>query len=288
MLELRPNCECCDKDLPPEAPDAMICTFECTFCADCAEHVLGGVCPNCGGNFSRARSARQRCLRNIPPRPNACSRPKAAAPQGRLTTIRTKAPMIRMMKRLASALLLLAAAMPAFAHLDPARARLLRRRLLASAVRAGPYPGDGRRRPLGGALGRQGALAGPPAFVGTMLAGFALGAGRAGLPFVEPVILASVVVSACSRGCAQVPAGRHGDGRLLRAVPWPCPWRRAGEAGALLRPGFALSTALLHAARRRHRPRHRPASAGAGRGCPRRWRLRRSAACGWSREELTR
>jgi hypothetical protein len=52
MLELRPNCECCDKDLPPAATDAVICTFECTFCADCAEHVLKGVCPNCGGNFS--------------------------------------------------------------------------------------------------------------------------------------------------------------------------------------------------------------------------------------------
>ena len=51
MLELRPNCECCDKDLPPEATDALICTFECTFCADCAENVLGGVCPNCGGNL---------------------------------------------------------------------------------------------------------------------------------------------------------------------------------------------------------------------------------------------
>ena len=52
MLELRPNCECCDKDLPPEATDALICTFECTFCADCVDNVLGGVCPNCGGNFS--------------------------------------------------------------------------------------------------------------------------------------------------------------------------------------------------------------------------------------------
>ncbi|AZO60227.1 MAG: DUF1272 domain-containing protein [Mesorhizobium sp.] len=52
MLELRPNCECCDKDLPPEAADALICTFECTFCADCAQDVLGGVCPNCGGNFA--------------------------------------------------------------------------------------------------------------------------------------------------------------------------------------------------------------------------------------------
>ena len=53
MLELRPNCECCDRDLPPESPDARICTFECTFCADCVETVLGGVCPNCGGDFVR-------------------------------------------------------------------------------------------------------------------------------------------------------------------------------------------------------------------------------------------
>jgi len=51
MLELRPNCECCDKDLPPESREAMICTFECTFCRDCVETVLGGKCPNCGGNF---------------------------------------------------------------------------------------------------------------------------------------------------------------------------------------------------------------------------------------------
>jgi len=52
MLALRPNCECCDKNLPPEATDAMICTFECTFCRDCAEKRLGGRCPNCGGNFA--------------------------------------------------------------------------------------------------------------------------------------------------------------------------------------------------------------------------------------------
>jgi hypothetical protein len=50
MLELRPNCECCDKDLPPQA-DALICTYECTFCRDCGEDVLKGVCPNCGGNL---------------------------------------------------------------------------------------------------------------------------------------------------------------------------------------------------------------------------------------------
>jgi uncharacterized protein len=51
VLELRPNCECCDVDLPPHSPDARICTFECTFCARCADDVLHGVCPNCGGNF---------------------------------------------------------------------------------------------------------------------------------------------------------------------------------------------------------------------------------------------
>lgn len=51
MMILKPNCECCDKDLPWEATDAMICTFECTFCADCVDEVLKGSCPNCGGNF---------------------------------------------------------------------------------------------------------------------------------------------------------------------------------------------------------------------------------------------
>jgi len=51
MLELRPNCECCDKDLPPAASDAMICTFECTFCRDCVDTKLDGRCPNCGGEF---------------------------------------------------------------------------------------------------------------------------------------------------------------------------------------------------------------------------------------------
>jgi hypothetical protein len=51
MLELRPNCERCDKDLPPDA-DARICTFECTFCAACADDDLKSICPNCGGNFT--------------------------------------------------------------------------------------------------------------------------------------------------------------------------------------------------------------------------------------------
>jgi len=51
MLELRPNCELCDVDLPPASPDARICTYECTFCASCVQTVLHNVCPNCGGGF---------------------------------------------------------------------------------------------------------------------------------------------------------------------------------------------------------------------------------------------
>jgi len=51
MLELRPNCELCDKDLPPESKEACICTYECTFCSNCVENVLKNVCPNCGGGF---------------------------------------------------------------------------------------------------------------------------------------------------------------------------------------------------------------------------------------------
>jgi hypothetical protein len=51
MLELRPGCECCDRDLPPDSTEARICTYECTFCASCAEMKLGGICPNCGGEL---------------------------------------------------------------------------------------------------------------------------------------------------------------------------------------------------------------------------------------------
>src|SRR5690242_15325123 len=50
-LQLRPNCEYCDKDLAPNATDARICSYECTFCADCVDTVLFNVCPNCGGGF---------------------------------------------------------------------------------------------------------------------------------------------------------------------------------------------------------------------------------------------
>lgn len=51
MLQLRPGCECCDCDLPPDSTEARICTFECTFCARCADIRLKGICPNCGGEL---------------------------------------------------------------------------------------------------------------------------------------------------------------------------------------------------------------------------------------------
>ncbi|MDR7024310.1 DUF1272 domain-containing protein [Pseudomonas peli] len=51
MLQLRPNCECCDRDLLADSTDALICSFECTFCRECADNRLNGTCPNCGGEL---------------------------------------------------------------------------------------------------------------------------------------------------------------------------------------------------------------------------------------------
>ncbi|WP_083921765.1 DUF1272 domain-containing protein [Kiloniella laminariae] len=51
MLKLKPNCEFCNRDLPPVSEEAMICSYECTFCRDCTENLLCNVCPNCGGGF---------------------------------------------------------------------------------------------------------------------------------------------------------------------------------------------------------------------------------------------
>jgi hypothetical protein len=51
MLQLRPSCECCDRALPPDSADARICSFECTFCNSCADSLLRGMCPNCGGEL---------------------------------------------------------------------------------------------------------------------------------------------------------------------------------------------------------------------------------------------
>src|ERR1700737_453936 len=82
-LQLRPNCEYCDKDLPPHSLEARICSYECTFCADCVENKLHNVCPNCGGGFVARPIRPQRNgvldwrLRSVPPRTSACICPTA-------------------------------------------------------------------------------------------------------------------------------------------------------------------------------------------------------------------
>lgn len=81
MLQLRPNCERCDADLPAHSTQAQICSFECTFCADCAGGVLNGICPNCGGELLR-RPIRPAAalLRHPASTERVFKRPDAAAP----------------------------------------------------------------------------------------------------------------------------------------------------------------------------------------------------------------
>ena len=67
MLEMRPNCECCDRDLDPSGDDARICSFECTWCADCAVH-LDGTCPNCGGPLVARPPRAAALLEQFPPK----------------------------------------------------------------------------------------------------------------------------------------------------------------------------------------------------------------------------
>ncbi|MFT0858507.1 DUF1272 domain-containing protein [Ancylobacter sp. G4_0304] len=84
MLELRPGCECCDRDLPPGSREGFICSFECTYCADCAEKVLGGACPNCGGELVRRPVRPAAKLAANPPstvrvfNPDGCRKAKAS------------------------------------------------------------------------------------------------------------------------------------------------------------------------------------------------------------------
>lgn len=79
MLKLRPNCECCDRDLAPDSPDARICTFECTFCASCVDGVLYGRCPNCGGNFVSRPIRPPEKLLKYPPSTKRIARNKKCA-----------------------------------------------------------------------------------------------------------------------------------------------------------------------------------------------------------------
>jgi hypothetical protein len=66
MLALKPACEHCGKLLPNESEDAMICTFECTFCKDCVDNILYNICPNCGGNFEKRPIRPKQALEKYP------------------------------------------------------------------------------------------------------------------------------------------------------------------------------------------------------------------------------
>ena len=79
MLQLRPNCECCNRDLPNESPDARICTFECTFCADCDTPKPQGVGPNCGGEFTARPRRPAGKLAKYPPSTERVYKPEGCA-----------------------------------------------------------------------------------------------------------------------------------------------------------------------------------------------------------------
>ncbi len=79
MLILKPSCECCDVDLPPESTEAMICSFECTFCRACVEHRLDGRCPNCGGSFVPRPIRPAALLAQFPPSTERIYKPENCA-----------------------------------------------------------------------------------------------------------------------------------------------------------------------------------------------------------------
>ena len=80
MLQLRPNCECCDKDLPPGSREAMICSFECTFCTQCASEVLDRQCSNCTGELVRRPVRPAAKLGKFPASTERVSKPDGCAP----------------------------------------------------------------------------------------------------------------------------------------------------------------------------------------------------------------
>ena len=81
MLEMRPGCECCDRDLPPETTEARICSFECTFCQDCTEKRLAGKCPNCGGQLLQRPARATSKLANSPASTTRIFNPRGCAAQ---------------------------------------------------------------------------------------------------------------------------------------------------------------------------------------------------------------
>jgi len=81
MLQLRPNCECCNRDLPNESLDARICSFECTFCSHCAETRLNQTCPNCGGELVRRPRRPATALARNPASTERVFNPSGCAPE---------------------------------------------------------------------------------------------------------------------------------------------------------------------------------------------------------------
>ena len=79
MLILKPNCECCNRDLPPHSTEAWICSFECTFCALCVAEKLNGCCPNCGGEFVRRPIRPAAALKQYPASSDRVFRPQGCA-----------------------------------------------------------------------------------------------------------------------------------------------------------------------------------------------------------------
>ena len=79
MLELRPNCECCNRDLQLDSTDVLICSFECTFCRACAEGALNHVCPNCGGELLQRPRRPARALAKYPPSNRRVFKPEGCA-----------------------------------------------------------------------------------------------------------------------------------------------------------------------------------------------------------------
>lgn len=75
MLEIKPVCEHCGRELPNDSGEAMICTFECTFCRECVENILFNVCPNCGGGFERRPTRPSALLRKHPVQTKAHVKP---------------------------------------------------------------------------------------------------------------------------------------------------------------------------------------------------------------------
>ena len=82
MLQMRPNCECCDRDLPANSIDAFICSFECTFCRQCGTDVLRGVCPNCSGQLSARPPRAEHLLGKYPASEQRVLKPAGCAQQG--------------------------------------------------------------------------------------------------------------------------------------------------------------------------------------------------------------